>query len=185
MSSPNPFSEDELDHLVRGALQARVSGQEPPERVWERIKLELEADQSPPPCRVRASWSPLIVQAALTLLLVMLGGVGLGRLLYSDYVLNSCQEPLSPVATIHVERRSAPSDGTTAAEEPDLHLLKAQYRAALQLDAERRSRLPLRVPPDAPPHPLSPEGRLLAYELSTSPRPVTESNLVIGGPSEE
>jgi hypothetical protein len=36
MNSPNPYSEDELDHLVRGTLNAWVGTQEPPEHIWNR-----------------------------------------------------------------------------------------------------------------------------------------------------
>jgi hypothetical protein len=85
MNSPKPYANhevncDELDCLVRRALKAMVSGQEPPERVWKRIGLVLERDKSPPR-QSRMPWLSLAVQPALTLLLVMLGGIGLGRLL--------------------------------------------------------------------------------------------------------
>ena len=45
MKSPgSPNSEDKLASLLRATLKARVSGPEPQEHVWRRIKLELERD---------------------------------------------------------------------------------------------------------------------------------------------
>ena len=99
MSSPNPYPEDELDHLVRGALKARAGGKEPPDRVWKQIKLELQADRTPPPRRPRVAWSPLVLQVALTLLLVMIGGIGLQIALSPGGVRNSSREA-SPSASV-------------------------------------------------------------------------------------
>lgn len=137
MNSLKPYPEDELDSLVRGALQARVSGQEPPDRVWEQIKLKLERDQpAPQPRRFRVGWSPLALQAALTLLLVMLGWVGLQTLLNPDGIRNSSHNKLPPVATVRVEERSASSNTAFIAEERDLYLLKTEYRRITRSDAE-------------------------------------------------
>jgi hypothetical protein len=45
----NPGSDDKLACLVQATLKAQVSGHEPPRRIWEWIKLELERDNKPLP----------------------------------------------------------------------------------------------------------------------------------------
>src|SRR5512143_3742457 len=76
MNSLDPHSKDELDGLVREALQARVGSQEPSQRVWARIRQDL-APGRVPPRRFRARWLSLAAQSVLTQLLVMLGVAGL------------------------------------------------------------------------------------------------------------
>lgn len=176
MSSTKPHSKDELDRLVRIALKALVRGQEPSDLVWKQIKLELEKDTSSPP-RFRMPWLSLAIQPALTLLLVMLGWVGLGRPLNPVDVRNSSHDPSSPVATVRVEERSASSRAAVIAEEHDLYLLKTQYRLITWSDAKPKDGPPLIVPQDVPPHPWSPEGRLLRAELSASAHPLEKRRL--------
>jgi hypothetical protein len=65
MKSPEPYYEDELERLVRETLEAWVGGQEPPKHVWKWIKLELEANKSPPPRQLRMVCLSLAVQSAL------------------------------------------------------------------------------------------------------------------------
>jgi len=81
MNSPNPFPQDEsgcdeLDRLIQKALKT-LNQQVPPERVWKRIKVELEKDKSPPR-ELQTTWLSLMLQPALTLLLVVLGAIALG-----------------------------------------------------------------------------------------------------------
>jgi hypothetical protein len=187
MSLPNPYSDDELDRLVQRTLDARVGGQEPPEHVWKRIKLELEAEKSPPPRRVRMAWLPLAVQSALTLLLVMLGGVGLQTLLNPDAARDSSRNSLPSVATVYVDEDLVSPSQMEISDEDDLRLLKIRSNSpsAPRTDTESNDNPPLKVPPDVPPHSLRPEGRLLESELSSPPRPVNERRLVLGGPSEK
>jgi hypothetical protein len=81
MSLPNSYPQaeanyDELDRLVQRALKALMCKQSPPERVWKRIKVELEQEKSPSD-RFRISWLPLVLQPALTIWLIVLGAIGL------------------------------------------------------------------------------------------------------------
>lgn len=81
MNTANPIPKDEagcddFDRLVRNALQALVSNQTPPERVWKQVKARLEKGQGPPH-RFQTPWLPMLIQPALVLLLLGLGGVAL------------------------------------------------------------------------------------------------------------
>jgi hypothetical protein len=187
MSLPNPYSDDELERLVRRSLDAQVGGQEPPERVWKRIKLELETDKSPPPRRVRMAWLPLAVQSALTLLLVMMGGLGLRTLLNPDDVRAPSRDSLPPVATVYVDEDLVSPSQMGISDEDDLRLLKIRSNSptAPHADVGSNDNTPLRVPPDVPPRSLRLEGHLLESEISSPPRPVNERRLVLGGPSEK
>jgi hypothetical protein len=183
MNSHNPYSEDELDPLVRGALKARVSGLEPPDRVWEHIKVELEAEQPAPPRRSQqVAWMPLAVQAALTLLLVMLGGFGLRTLL----VPNSLQDSLpntTPAQTIaYVGEPSVSSAVVVFDDQAELRSLRADLGSgASQPIAELDNRPPIVIPRDVPPNALFQEGRVLEPELSLS-LIVEEQNPIRSGP---
>ena len=167
MSSPNLHSRDELDHLVQGALEAQVSGREPPNRVWKQIKSELQTDGSPPPRRSRVSWSPLVIQAALTLLLVMIGGMAL----LGPNSLRDSFYDMSPSGTIaYVDERSI-SPGVMAFDDrAELRSLKADFRSrpAAQPDTELNSHPPVVIPRDVPPNALIPEGHVFKPEPSLS-----------------
>jgi hypothetical protein len=65
MKSPNSYYDDELERLVQETLKAQVGAQAAPEHIWKRIRLELEIDKSPPPCRLRLMWRLLAMQSAL------------------------------------------------------------------------------------------------------------------------
>ena len=167
MNSPNPYSEDELDPLVRGAIKARVSGKEPPDRVWKQIKSELKADGSPPPHRYRISWSPLVIQAALTLLLVMIGGIAL----LGPNSLRDSFYDMSPSGTIaYVDERSISPGVMAFDDQAELRSLKADFRSrpAAQPDTELNSHPPVVIPRDVPPNVLFSEGRVLESEPSLS-----------------
>lgn len=184
MNSPKPYPEDELDHLVRGALKAQVSDQDPPDHVWKRIKLELEADKAPPPRRFRVRWSPVVVQAALTLLLAMLGGVGLQTLLSPDGARYPTRAPSPSVTTVDVvEERLAPPALAMLDDRAELRSLKtlSKQNPVHQTDIEPASQPPVVIPRDAPPNIYSPEGRALMAELSWPPE-VEGQNRLHSGP---
>ena len=167
MSSPNRHSRDELDHLVQGALAAQVSGKEPPDRVWKQIKAELQTDGSPPPDRYRISWSPLVIQAALTLLLVMVGGIAL----LGPTSLRDSFYDMSPSGTIaYVDDGSISSGVVMFDDEAELRSLKADFTShpADRPDTELISQPPVVVPRDVPPNVLFTEGRALESEPSLS-----------------
>ncbi|MEJ2555305.1 MAG: hypothetical protein P8186_03560 [Anaerolineae bacterium] len=186
MSLPNPYSDDELERLVRRTLDARVSGHEPPEHVWKQIKLELESEKSPQPRRFRMGWLPLAVQSALTLLLVMLGGLGLQTLLDVDEVRDPSRNSLPSVATVYVDEDLA-SPGLVISDEDDLRLLKNRSNSpsASRTDTGSNDNPPLKVLPDVPPRSLRPEGRSLEPEPSTLFDSANERRLVFGGPFEK
>jgi hypothetical protein len=191
MKSPNPYSQDDLDHLVRGALKARVSDQTPPDRVWDRIKLELETQKSPPPRRVTTPWSPVAVQVALTLLIVIVGGLGLRTVLDPGTLHDSSRGRLPPASVAYVDERPASPGMTVVSVEADVRLLQSLSRpdAAPQTDSKPDEHPPLMVPPDAPAHPLSPGGHLLEPESAASThffvtQPLGEHPCGFGGPYE-
>jgi hypothetical protein len=163
MSLPNPpHSSDELDRLVRGALRARVGRQEPPERVWKRVKLELRPDKSLP-SRLRVHWLPVVIQSALTLLLVTLVGVVLqmdlitgdtGRLLPSTIP--------TTVITVDINEYSTSPSVLPPSNELGTYSLKAHYEAnpgevdpARPVSAPPISYKPELAPWDAVPAPAS------------------------------
>ena len=178
MSLPNPHPEDELDHLVRGALRTRAGGKEPPDRVWKQIKSELQTDQAPPPPRPRVAWSPLGLQVALTLLLVMLGGVGLRTLVGPNGLRDSFYET-SPSGTVAYVRESVAPAMTAFDDKAELRSLRADLgsRPASQPD----NLAPIAVPRDVPPNVLFTEGRGLSSEPSLS-LIVNEQNPIRSGP---
>ena len=180
MSLPNRYPEDELDHLVRGAIRAQVSGTEPPDRVWKQIKAELQTDQPPPPRRYRISWSPLAIQAALTLLLVMIAGIAL---LGSNSLRNSFFDVSPPGTIAYVDDGSISSGVMTFDDEAELRSLKADFtsRPATQPDTELSGYLPVVIPRDVPPNVLFTEGRMIEYEPSLS-RIIKEQNPTRSGP---
>jgi hypothetical protein len=165
---------DELDCLARRALKTLMSGQEPPERVWKRIKLALEKDRSPPQ-RFPLPWLSLSMQPILTLLLVMLGGIGLQTLLNPVDVRNSSYDPLSLVATVDTDDRSASSNAAVISEEHDLYLLKTQRRLMVRSETESKD-----TPPDVP----LIERQSPKVTSSSFLPPLQESNLLKGGPYE-
>ena len=169
MSSTNPHSENtsdrsELERLVRRALKAQVGGQKPPERVWKRIKLELERDKSPLR-RFQMRWSPVAVQAVLTLLVIMLGGIGLRTLSNPDDVRHSSHTPLASVTAVYVEERSDPPALAMLQDKDELRSLKALSKPGTGGPADQP---PVVVPGDVTSNVLNPEGPALTAGL---PRP--------------
>lgn len=130
MSHPSdPYSEDNLGHLIRTALKALVSGKEPPKRVWRRIKRALKNGKWLPR-RFRIPWLSLTIQPILTLLLLTLGGIGLGTLLNLEGVCDSPGAPSPPVTRIQPQERPPAWSDVAISEERDLYLLKMRSRHA-------------------------------------------------------
>ncbi len=184
MSLPDSsYPEDELDRLVQGALKARVGGQEPPGRVWKRIERELGAGTASPR-RSRRPWSSLALQTVLTLLLMMIGGVGLQTLLNADR-LTTLSEDLVPSVTVvvAVESRS-PSSAIVISDEADQRLLRtlSKYRLGQPDTLEEAGQPPVSVPRDVPPSVFSPAGRARQAELESLTFMAEERGLPRGGP---
>jgi hypothetical protein len=184
MSSPNPsFSKDDLDRAVKGALRARVSGQEPPERAWKRIRAELESNK-PPARRPRTSWSPLLTQAALTLMLAVLGGLGSQLLLYPESRLDNAPNTVVPAVTlVYVQEEVTSPRVEVISDEADIRLLRKLPKSGPGplVVARVSSRPPLFVPRDVPPSVFSPQGRMRRSQLS-SPFVGEEQARLVPGP---
>jgi hypothetical protein len=179
MSSPNPYPEDELDPLLRGAIKARVSGQEPPDRVWKQIKAELQTEGSPPPRLSRVSWPALAVQAALTLVLVTIGSVAL----IGPRSLRGSWYDVSPSGAIaYVDEQGTSSVVPNFDDQAELRSLRVDFGARL---ASQPSSVgdnpPIAIPRDAPPNALFQEGRTLEPEPVVS-LTVNEQNPKRSGP---
>lgn len=69
MISPDHRSSDQLDLLIRQALAESVANEEPPAHVWDRIRAQLTRSQR----STTVQWSGVVLQAALLLLMVVLG----------------------------------------------------------------------------------------------------------------
>lgn len=133
MSSPSPHPQaeanyDELDRLVQRALKALVCKQSPPERVWKRIKEELEQEKSSPR-RFQMSWLPLVIQPALTISLIVLGAIGLQMASTPhDIRTPSSSSPSPPVATVYVEEDLTSLALAMLQDKADLRLAKSLSR---------------------------------------------------------
>ena len=186
MSSPNSlFPKDELDCLVQGALEARVSGQEPPRRVWKRIQRELRTGEQRPSRRFRSSWPYVTLQAALTLLLMLIGGAGLQTLLNSASFVNEAAYELRPAMTIaYVDEGTSPIRSLPISEESDVRMLRSLSRPDPDRSSisEAVSVPPVIVPPDLPPRALVQEVRARQVDMSRWGPPPEEQNRLQGGP---
>lgn len=184
MNSPNAHSEYELDRLVREALHARFSTQEPPEHVWRHIRLQLESGASSPRRRPMP-WLPIAAQFAVTLLLVILAGVGLQTRLVPDDAYILPRELLPSVTTIYVGERSAPSRVMLPSNEADVGSLKvySKLQAADQNDddVESKGHPPGMVPLHGASYPASAGGGLSEPESSSSLLAVEQTVLVHDG----
>ncbi len=188
MNSARPHFEDKivndpLDRLVRRALAARVSDRQPPDRVWGRIKRALENEQAPPH-RFKTRWSPRLVQAVVTLLLVLIGGAGLHTFLNPVHVRRSTPTPLPYMSMVNVEEPSVTQALVMFDDRAQLRLLKAypRSRQESQPDTEPAGQPPLAVPRDPTPNVLSPEGRALMAEISLRRLAVEEQSRIHSGP---
>jgi hypothetical protein len=188
MSSSNSlFPKDELDCLVQGALEARVSGQEPPRRVWKRIQRELKTGEQRTPRRFRSSWPYVALQAALTLLLMLMGSVGLQTLLNTASFEDNAAEELRPSVTIaYVDECTSSTDSLPISEESDVRLLRSLSRLSheRQSTSDATSAPPVIVPPDLPPRALIQEVRAHQVDLSHFGPPPEQQNQLQGGPYE-
>ncbi len=177
MNSLDPHSKDELDSLVREALWARVGSQEPPERVWTRIRQDLASGQVPPR-RFRARWLSLAAQSVLTLLLIMLGAAGLQTAQLSPTIV-----PVTDLPRYMTDNLTGDDQDPTISRaiavpvEPDVDALKTFIRPARQAE----NRFPSRLSETA-----LLERRLLRGEPAAAfPRPAQERIGVFSSPPEE
>ena len=141
-----------------------------------------------------------MVQAALTLMLVVVGGIGLQTLRSPIDIRYPTRAPLPSATTTNVEQPLVSPAPVMVDDEAQLRSLTARFpsepsfgqwavvddqaqlrslrtppnpSAARQIDNESASQPPVWVPPDAPPNVFSPEGQALLAELSWPP-PVEE-----------
>jgi hypothetical protein len=163
--------------LVREALRARVGSQEPPERVWARIKEDLALGQEPPR-RFRARWLSLAAQSALTLLLVMLGVAGLQTAQLFPDIVPATDLPRYVTDDVTADDQDpASSRAIGIPVEPDVGPLKAFGRPAHQANTQFPSRLSETA---------LLERRLLRGEpASPFPGPAQERFVVFSSPPEE
>jgi hypothetical protein len=143
MSSPNPYpqAEDELDRLVQKALKALVCEQDPPERVWKRIKAHLEQGKSSP-SRFEISWFPLVIQPALPLALIVLGTIGLQiTSTPHDMRVPSSRGPSPSVATAYVEEDLTPLATAMPQDKTELRLAKTLSNPSFESSPSRRQAL--------------------------------------------
>lgn len=182
-SPEDKTSFDELDHLVRRALQALVSQQEPPQRVWKSIRRELERDEGPPR-RTQTPWLPLVLQPALTLLIVVLGGITLRVVLHPGVVHTWPFASSPPVAVVYVDEGAAFSATATLQDKDELRSLKMLSNPSWgrQSYVEPASEPPVIVPRDPAPNVLSPEGRALTAEYSRQRLTVEDKRDLHSGP---
>lgn len=190
MNSPNPYSEDELDRLVRGTLNAWVGTQEPPEHIWRQIRVKLETGKSSP-----HRFPTLVAQSALPLLLVViLVGVILQMQLTrsgdSAHILSFALP--SSVATVYVDERLVSPSVVYLSNESDVGSLRtfSQLDAAQQITVEPESHPPGLAPLNVAPHPRGTEKHYesdmalsLRALLTSDDKPLKEStaHMVNGG----
>ena len=128
MNSPNLFPQDEsgcdeLDRLIRRALKA-LNQQVPPARVWKRIRAELDKDKSPPR-RLQTTWLSLMLQPALTILVVVLGAIALGKLSDpSDIQIKPSPDSPTPLATVYAEEELTALALAMLQDKDELRLVK-------------------------------------------------------------
>ena len=176
---------DELDRLVRTALRALVSRQAPPERVWKQIKVQLESEERPPR-RFQVPRLPLVIQPALVLLLLVMGGVTLW-VLSNPYGLPTSSSPhvSSPVSTAATEEPAALALAVLQDKE-ELRSLKSYSKPstehAQQRDLRPPAGPPVVIPRDPTPNILSPEGRAFLAELSLRRLAAEDRQHERGGP---
>ena len=183
MSLPDSsYPEDELDRLVQGALKARVSGQEPPGRVWKRIERELGAGKSSSR-HSRRPWSPLALQTVLTLLLMMIGGIGLQTLLNADRFTTAPKDVVPSVTVVVAIESQNLASAIVISDEADQRLLRSlsKYSLVQPPSVEEANRPPIPVPRDVPPSAFSPAGRARQAELKSLTFMAEERGLPRGG----
>ncbi len=177
MNSHKPLYEDDLDQLLRHTLENKLRTQRPSNRVWKRIKEKLNGEKSNSG-QFFSLRSSLIVQVAILLLFLTLGGVD--RLLEQKLPLSarnvaSVSQSNAPLPQTVVRVNKALTDVkdvdlpylaemTTPPpiDDQDAHLLDIQFKRQRLSQSNRRYEPPLVIPPtDVAPHISSPERRAL------------------------
>lgn len=182
MNSPEPRHLDELDELIETILNAKVNHYPPPDRVWRRVRADIQ--QKPQPARLlRPSLRvSTLAQIAFLLLALWIGGVdiqpvtlfqadsGLSPLLMSQYQI---------VTPVPVEAGWLPAirktDDEGVAALPDQLEIRALKDQAYQIRRQRsysgieNETPPLFLPPtDVFPHSTG----MAARGVTVSPPPV-------------
>ncbi len=182
MSSHDPYLGDGLDTLLRDALGNLVAGQEPPAHIWPQIEAELTGN-TPPSTRPRFARLTSVIPVALAVLLFFaLRGASLW--VAESPQRASTQVRPSPVARARVEPQPAPPAALTSTDEAELHFLKTRRPSRFQRRprVNHPSRPVVIAAVDIPPHPASPEGRLLKAEHQGAPALQEEQRFWMGGP---
>lgn len=169
MSQHDHRTRDQLDIRIRRALLESVADEEPPAYVWECIRARLTQPDRPPSFQ----WSGPVLQAAMLILLVMLGSLSVWQKWSAEQVTvgPSRSSPATPPtlhATDSTEVRGGSSGAVVdAAETALLHQYSSLQTRALIVEQLRRRAPGVAVPAsDIPPHPSSPQAKALLPESS-------------------
>jgi hypothetical protein len=163
-----------------------VGDQEPPQRVWKRIQRELEP-AVPRQRRFPTSWHPLVFQAVLSLLLMLIGGAGLRTLLNAASFVDHATHKVRPSVTItYMDESTSHTNSLPISEEADVRLLRSLSRPGPEHQpwVEAASAPPVVVPPDPPPRAMARVVRARQVDLSQFGPPQEEQNRLQGGPYE-
>jgi hypothetical protein len=101
MIEENPYQSDEVDALVRWALQDSVAGEEPPPEVWHKIRARLEQPKAQSHSRrgrlLSAQFSLLVQLLVLGVIILVAFGLSLSQgfdlSLDREYVVNGTLTP--------------------------------------------------------------------------------------------
>ena len=164
MSQYDHRTGDQFEILVRRALLESVADEEPPAHVWERIRARL----TQPDRRLSIHWSGPVLQAAMLILLLMLGSLSVWQQWSDEYVTVPPSEvstatPRALHATHSTEIRGESSGAVVDAAEIALLRKYSSLQTRSLMVKQLRRRAPGVVVPasDIPPHPSSPQAKAL------------------------
>ncbi|MFQ5343496.1 MAG: hypothetical protein ACE5F6_18300 [Anaerolineae bacterium] len=173
---------EQLDKLIQQALIDSVADEEPPARVWERIRARLTQPDRPPSFQ----WSGPVLQAAMLILLLMLGSLSVWQKWSGEQVTGvpsgvSTATPLALHATDAAESRGESSGAVADAAEIVLLREYSSLQTRSLIVKQLRRRAPgVAVPAyDIPPHPGSPQAKAL---LPESPHETGPAGLPVYAP---
>lgn len=120
------------------------------------------------------------------LVLVMLGGVSLWQMQTAprNVFRGPSAELSAPTVATAVDEQLLPMEASAFQDEMELRLLRMRVKhpPKRQVRPKSETRPPGEVATDIPPHPTSPEGRLLRSERIPSPISKKERRPLTGGP---
>jgi len=165
---------DQFEILIRRALLESVADEEPPARVWERIRARL----TQPDRRLSVQWSGPVLQAAMLILLLMLGSLSVWQKWSGEHVTGvpsgvSTATPRALHAADSTEARGESSGAVVDAAEIALLRQYSSLQTRSLIVKQLRRRAPGVVVPayDIPPHPSSPQAKALLSESSQETGP--------------